>query len=118
MELKDSLRLKSHGINYDNRKQHIESMEKLAEEGYKNMEIRASEISQEDLQYFRDQGMMVQVVDGDIPYFKIIWEHDFSPIVEGISTTYAYTFKGLEVILKALTIPLLFIFKFFKLFIK
>ena len=106
------------GIENDTRKQHIESMEALSKEGYPYMEIRATEISPEDLQYFRDQGMTVQAIDDEeVPYFRIIWNHTYNSKVNTVATISATTMAGLEVLWKVTSPLLAGTFKFFKLFL-
>lgn len=106
------------GVKNDTRKQHIESMEALSKEGYPYMEIRATEISPEDLQYFRDQGMTVQAInDEEVPYFRIIWNHTYNSKVNAIATVSATTMAGLGGLWKVTSPLLAGTFKFFKLFL-
>ena len=120
-ELVNNLRKNSNGIKNDTRKQHIESMEYLSKKGYKYMEIRATEISQEDLNYFRDQGMFIQVVNDDetmdYPYFRLTWELELDPITNIVATGYAVGFGVMGTIFKIIALPIILCFKFFGLFL-
>lgn len=76
MKLIDRLGSISQGKRYDTRKQHIESMEALAKQGEGSMEIRTSEMSDEDVQYFINEGFLVRLYHQkkDYSYYKIIWD--------------------------------------------
>lgn len=118
MKLVDHLINNTKGNSYETRKQHLDSMDRLSKEGFKYMEIRVTDLSKEDLQYFMDQGLEAELFDnGDYPYYKIIWEREFSPEITQIATGYAVGFTLLEGLWKILSIPLVFSFKFFGLFL-
>lgn len=119
--LLENLQHKTKGIQKDSRKQHIESMEALAKQGYKYMEIRLSEIKQEDIKYFREQGLFIQVIDDDedmdYPYFRITWELELDPITNAVATGYAVGFGVMGTIFKIIALPIILCFKFFGLFL-
>lgn len=60
--------------NFDSRDQHLESIISLSKEGYSKMEVRASEISRSDVEYFKNEGFIVTLHNnGEYRYFRINW---------------------------------------------
>lgn len=74
-ELKENVK----GNNHLDRKELVKTMKFLSKEGYGDMEIRATEISDKDLEYFQNEGFHVEKYNEEYEYYRIIWEDSLVP---------------------------------------